>query len=65
MSGARTIKTFDANYGRVGEICVIKGVCDLCGEEKLCVYIDGSEGEYGGAFVCKDCVVRELEDNRT
>ena len=49
------IGKFDAAFCREGVVSLVVDNCVLCGEEKRCVYIDGSEGEYGGASVCGDC----------
>lgn len=56
----KKIKTFEAGYSRDGVISVVMDDCALCGEYTMCIYIDGSEGEYGGASICKACVNREL-----
>ena len=61
------IKEFPGGHGRVGEITIDNYECFLCGETKTVVDMDGSEGEYGTAPICADCVVRECkkyEDDR-
>ena len=55
----KLIKEFDgfkAGYGRVGTIAIIKARCHVCEEEKACLYTDGSEGEYGGVKLCRECL---------
>jgi len=32
------------------------GQCVGCGEKKMCWEIDGSNGEYAGAFLCVTCL---------
>ena len=58
----RIIKKFDGGYGRIGEIWVEMAVCSLCNNETICIASDGSEGEYGGTYLCCKCV--EIECNK-
>lgn len=46
---------FDANYGRCGTIRRATAKCCGCGEEKLCIVVDQSEGEYNPGAVCSKC----------
>jgi hypothetical protein len=50
------LKVFSAAYGRHGEIEVIEWKCDVCSERAPCIYIDSSEGEYGGGAICRECI---------
>ena len=59
----KPIKTFKANYDRVGVVKVIYNNCVICGIKKTSVYIDSSEGEYGGACICPECAVNICYDN--
>ena len=61
MKHIRLIKKFDADYYRIGEVSIVEGKCVLCDKEKRCIFLDSSEGEYGGACICVDCVKREIE----
>ena len=49
------VGTFDGGYGRVGHIWVEDMDCDLCGKNRRCINIDGSEGEYECGSVCEKC----------
>ena len=52
------------SYHRLGEIGVNDDTtCDVCKAEHVrCIYIDGSEGEYGGGTVCGACARRMLPE---
>ena len=50
--------SFDANYGRDGVFGVVHGKCMGCGEEKKCLHVDQSEGEYNAGLICLDCIGR-------
>lgn len=30
--------------------------CDGCGEHKVCLCTDGSDGEYSSVLLCRDCI---------
>ncbi|MGZ4968063.1 MAG: hypothetical protein ACXV8O_01490 [Methylobacter sp.] len=62
MKTIREIKHFEAGFDRTGVIELVIDTCCICEQEKVCVYIDGSEGEYGGASVCAECVKRECDN---
>lgn len=47
---------FDANYGRMGLICVTDTVCQGCGKAAMCLYVDPSENEYTPGTVCRACI---------
>jgi len=55
----REIKNFFGGYGRIGRIWVEEEECEICGEERICIASDGSEGEYGHAYICSECVEEE------
>jgi hypothetical protein len=50
---------FDGGYGRQGDIAILRdSVCDVCGRGPVRVlYVDGSEGEYSGGHICRECCV--------
>ena len=54
--------TFDANYGRHGSIDISKTKCDGCGNEKICLKVDQSEGEYTPGNICKECIDRMFSE---
>lgn len=42
-------------YSRSGEVRVTIGECDVCGEEKIVICTDSSQGEYGEIAICLNC----------
>lgn len=44
------------NYGRSGSVTAENGTCSLCGQDGLCLVVDGSEGEYGEILCCRQCI---------
>ena len=61
MEIIKVIRKFNAGYNRIGEIMVVNDICKICDKEKKCIYIDGSEGEYGGASICPECAKKECD----
>lgn len=61
MKLLREVTTFKAYYGRIGIVNIVESECLICKKEKICIYIDGSEDEYGSACICADCVKLECE----
>jgi hypothetical protein len=49
-------------HGRTGAVDRDQAKCDRCKVDKLCLGFDSSEGEYGGLYLCRDCIM-ELFDN--
>ena len=62
MKFIKDIKTFKAGYSRQGEVFLVTDTCVICEVVKTCIYIDGSEGEYGGASICGDCAKKECAE---
>lgn len=56
------ITSFDANYGRQGEIWIDRNMCHLCLQYKFCLIIDSSEGEYGHGAICLECITKSFKD---
>lgn len=56
-----TYFNFKAGYNRQGVISFRMGRCDICNKKAPIVYIDGSEGEYGGACVCLKCMKKGVK----
>lgn len=50
------IKTFKGAYERDVVIELEEEVCSMCGEKKMVLVMDGSEGEYTVARICEDCI---------
>ena len=52
--------TFEAAYGRQGEMEVLKNEWTKCincqSEDNPVLFADSSEGEYGGCMICLDCI---------
>lgn len=61
MKHIKEIKKFEAGYSREGYVSLVVDKCFLCGEEKVCLYSDGSEGEYGGVSICGDCAKKQCD----
>lgn len=53
---------FNGGFNRRGEIVVVEGVCDSCGEKRIVVLVDASEGEYRAGTLCIDCFKKGIED---
>lgn len=58
----KIIKTFDGGYNRVGVITVKHMQCDVCGNDKKCIYVDRSECEYAGGAICLACATKILTE---
>ena len=56
MADELLIETFDGGLGRIGQIWVGPGECDVCGDKTLLIHGNGSEGEYMGPAICLKCV---------
>jgi len=52
---------YDAYYGRTGVIEPFAGRCKKCNQVKLCLKVDGSEGEYEPALICGECIKTILD----
>ena len=50
--------SFDGKYGRDGVMRATRAACAGCGEEKKCLRVDQSEGEYDPGLICLDCIER-------
>lgn len=51
----RLLAEFDGNYGRKGTIIVGEAECDVCKQDRACIIIDQSEGEYNAGHICGEC----------
>lgn len=50
------MKKFDGGYDRVGVIEVKTETCNMCEKVGQCLVIDGSDGEYDTAPLCRQCI---------
>jgi len=57
------IVTFDAAYDRTGTISAELDTCHRCKQEKLCISIDSSDGEYGPGNICLECATDMLSQD--
>jgi hypothetical protein len=57
----RIVKEFKGIYGQNAKVWVEKHECTLCGEKKICIVSDGSEGEFDCAWFCPECVKKECD----
>lgn len=51
-----TLFRFEADYHRGGVVQIGTGECERCHAETVCLYMDGSQGEYGGTNLCQSCI---------
>jgi hypothetical protein len=56
MNDELLIEAFPGGYGRIGQIWVGPGECDVCGDQGVMIHGNGSEGEYAGPSICQKCV---------
>jgi hypothetical protein len=56
LGNERQFLEWTANYSRRGYVSIAIDNCENCHQEKPCLYSDGSEGEYGGVYLCLDCI---------
>lgn len=49
------VATFPSSRNRIGEVSLVSTECNVCGATAVCLYIDGSEDEYGGGAICQRC----------
>lgn len=57
--------SFDANYGRDGVFSTTRAKCMGCGEERKCLHVDQSDGEYNAGVICLDCIERLFSESST
>ena len=57
--------TYDGGYNRTGEIGVMTWRCAACEEERLCLVMDSSEGEYQWGAICQPCANAMFERGPT
>ena len=55
------IHEFKSEYNRQGVAEITEAPCDKCGYTRPCLYVDGSEGEYGGCCLCAKCITEGFE----
>jgi len=49
----------EAGYSRSLDVGLVLTKCNVCHTEDVpCLFVDSSEGEYGGGTVCKSCVIK-------
>jgi hypothetical protein len=46
-------------YMEDARVSVSNGACFLCGETKVVITVDTSDGEYADISLCQDCVAAE------
>ena len=56
-------KRFELAYSRCAEAELMVTKCDVTGEEKLCVVVDTSEGEYGSIAISVDYIIKQQKQN--
>lgn len=56
--------SFDADFGRDGMFRTANGKCAGCGEQRKCLHVDQSEGEYKPGVICLDCIERLFERHK-
>jgi len=56
MNVPNEICQFEAGWDYIGQIWIAKEICNACNQEKACVCIDSSEGEYGEGTICFECI---------
>ena len=57
-----TVFVEDVAYGRsfTVEYCPCAS-CVRCNTRTVCLYIDSSDGEYGGVFLCRACLLDMID----
>ena len=54
------LKSVELDYSRISTTDINQTTCDSCGQDKLCLEVDTSEGEYGSVAYCLDCIQNEF-----
>lgn len=53
--GKKMPVTYDGGYGRQGTVKLMQDECAACRQERRCLVLDSSEGEYNPGAICQTC----------
>ena len=57
-----TVFVEDVAYGRSATVDYCPNApCNRCDTRTVCLYIDSSDGEYGGVFLCRACLLNLID----